>query len=328
MTAKTRFFIISDTHAGDFNIKPGHGADVVIHCGDLTEESKIHEYHHTLQLLKDLDAPLKLVIAGNHDFTLDTPAFRRKVDEATEPLDPELVRKEYGDYGEARQLFDSASGITFLDEGTHQFNLHNGATMTIYASPYTPSKGGNAYQYDPELGHQFDIGKDVDIVITHGPPHGIMDFAESRRAGCPHLFGAVARARPRIHCFGHTHEGWGAKIVAWREHVTKSPSHFTDIDNGRSTVIEKLSNITKTKFDTPESVTEKFRKAEQYTQRGYCATCHCDSDSDTLKKGTHTLFINAAVEGLSDELPIQPPWLVDIDLPLAHQHNETKTQES
>ncbi|KAI3324009.1 ser/Thr protein phosphatase family protein [Xylariaceae sp. AK1471] len=316
MSVKTRFLIISDTHSDSFDVMSGNKADVVIHCGDLTDGSKINEYRQTLQLLKDLDAPLKLVIAGNHDFTLDTLAFKEKLANTPEPLDPQLVQKEYGKYGEARQLFDEAPNVTFLDEGTYSFNLDNGALMTVYASPYTPSKGGNAFQYHPETDHEFAIRKGIDVVMTHGPPHGIMDMAHSRRAGCPQLFKAIARARPRLHCFGHIHEGWGAKLIAWKEPTTENPSHFTDIDNGRSVVIDKLSSIAETKFDTPDSRTNKRSKAEQYIQQGYRATSHCEGDKDSLEQGAHTLFVNAAMEGLTEILPRQPPWLVDIDLPL------------
>ncbi|KAI0479179.1 ser/Thr protein phosphatase family protein [Xylariaceae sp. FL0804] len=318
MEVKTRILIISDTHAepGALGIGNGHRADVVIHCGDLTEESKIEEYRQTLQLLQSINAPLKLAIAGNHDFTLDVPAFRRKVEEAIEPLEPELVQRTYGNYGEARRLID-ASGITFLDEGTHQFKLDNGARMTVYASPFTPSKGGNGFQYHPEAGHDFSISSDVDVVITHGPPHGIMDYAHGRRAGCPYLFKAVAKARPRLHCFGHIHEGWGAKLLRWRDAVSQEPSHFVDIDNGRSVIVEKLSNITRTNFDTPESILEKRDKATRYTNTGFCSTSHCQNDTAPLERNKHTLFINAAIQGVSEELPTQPAWLVDIELPRA-----------
>ncbi|KAI0911413.1 ser/Thr protein phosphatase family protein [Ustulina deusta] len=316
-TVKTRVLIISDTHGEVFKIKPEHKADVVIHCGDLTDQSKLDEYHRTLQLLKDLDAPLKLVIAGNHDFTLDTPAFERKVNEATELLEPELVRREYGDYGEARRLFDEAPGIAFLDEGTHTFRLHNGALLTVYASPYTPSAGGNAFQYHPNTGHQFAIGRDTDIVITHGPPRGIMDRTDQGRAGCTDLFAAVARAQPQLHCFGHIHEDWGAKLVAWRWRggTTDTPSHFTDIDNNHSTVIDTLKHIIEKNSDAPNTRTRKLIRAEQYTQQGYCVTSCCQEDRDAMGPNAHTLFVNAAVEGVTDSFPMHPPWIVDIDLP-------------
>ena len=84
----------------------------------------------------NIPAPLRLVMARNHDFTMDMPAFREKVAHASPPLDPDLVSKVYGDYGEAKQLFDNArfAGMLFLDEASHQFTLENGATLLVYAS--------------------------------------------------------------------------------------------------------------------------------------------------------------------------------------------------
>ncbi|KAI0534805.1 ser/Thr protein phosphatase family protein [Xylaria digitata] len=287
MSISTKFLIISDTHADDIQLNKDVSADVVIHCGDLTEKSKLHEYRKSLQLLKDVDAPLKLVIAGNHDFTLDVPAFRVKVAEAVPVLEPELA-------------------LHFSTKGR----------ITVYASPYTPSEGGNSFQYSPKTGHRFDIGEQVDVVITHGPPHGIMDFAQSQRAGCPDLFAAIAGARPRLHCFGHIHEGWGAKLVAWRSQVSEQPSHFTDIDNNKSKVIEKLSNIIETKYDTTDTKLEKRETARRFTQRGYCSTSHCAGDDAPLEWKAHTLFVNAAVQG-PEGLPVQPPWLVQFELPPA-----------
>ncbi len=318
---KTRFYIVSDTHGIEFESKDrfSQHADVAIHCGDLTEESKLEEFQATLRLLMDIQAPLKLVIAGNHDFTLDIPTFREKVANARPPLDPELVKKIYGAHGEARQLFEDArsAGITFLDEGSHQFFLENGAILTVYATPYTPSLGDWGFQYPPNQGHNFSITKGVDLVISHGPPRGIMDYTDSKqRAGCPHLFTAIARARPRIHCFGHIHEGWGAKMITWRAQLTESPSHFTDIDNDKSTLIEKLAGFQHSRFDTLEAREEKAEKELYHRQKGYYATSHCVGDAQPLEYRVQTLFINAAIQG-TEENPLQLPWLVDIDLPKA-----------
>lgn len=82
LTVKTRFLVISDTQGSEDFRRPQDPAGVGIHCGDLTDESKPDEFRATLRFLKRLDAPLKLVIAGNHDFTLDTPVFERKIAEA------------------------------------------------------------------------------------------------------------------------------------------------------------------------------------------------------------------------------------------------------
>jgi hypothetical protein len=321
---KTRFLIISDTHGMEFTpmIRPTDHADVAIHCGDLTDKSKIEEFQTTIQLLKDIDAPLKLVIAGNHDFAMDVPVFKRKIAEleARQSVEPELLRKTYGDYGEVRQLFEEAkaAGIIFLDKGIHRFNLENGALLTVYASPYTPSLGDRGFGYHPEQGHDFSIKKGVDVVITHGSPRGIMDYTHSRqRAGCPQLFGVVARARPCLHCFEHIHEGWGAKLITWRDQLSEIPSHFTDIDNDKSVLVENLSSLRGSKFDTIQTLEEKFKKMEYYHHERSRVTSHCAGDANLIKSGSQTLFVNAAIEGTSEDYPVQLPWLVDIELPSA-----------
>jgi Icc-related predicted phosphoesterase len=301
---KTRFLIMSDSHGEELlsNTKIPEPVNIVIHCGDLTEESKIEEFRRTLHYLRNISAELKLVIAGNHDFTMDVPIFRKKVADVQPALDPHLVCKEYGNYGEVRQLFEEAksAGIIFLDEGTHIFNLQNGALLKVYASPFTPSLSGDwGFQYYPNQGHEFLIPKDIDVVITHGPPKGIMDYTEAhQRAGCPRLFEAVTRARPRLHCFGHIHEGWGAKLVAWRNKISENPSHFTDIDNSRSVVIGNIARLKESyKDDRPP----------------WLSSSHCSEDSKPLEPGKHTLFVNAAIQGITDLNQI--PWLIDIELP-------------
>ncbi|EEP78121.1 predicted protein [Uncinocarpus reesii 1704] len=299
---KTRFFIISDTHGETLTPRISVKADVAIHCGDLTQESKISEFRTTIQLLKDLDAGLKLVIAGNHDFTLDTPVFKEKIVESCLQSEMHTVIKEYGEFEEARQLLDKAAetGIIFLEEGSHHFTLANGASLTVYASPWVPSASNWGFSFHPERGHNFFIDEGVDVVITHGPPKGILDYTEARqRADCSKLFEAVARARPRMHCFGHIHEGWGAKLVSWREEPSEVPSHFTDIDNERSVTLERLATLAAKKDGNRSNMV--------------CSTSHCRGDESPLEKGQQTLFVNAAIQSLEGEQ--QLPWLVDVELP-------------
>ncbi|KAF3762275.1 Metallo-dependent phosphatase [Cryphonectria parasitica EP155] len=310
---KTRILILSDTRGMTMDGKlPHQSADVAIHCGDLTTESKLDEFRATLQLLRKIKAPLKLVIAGNHDFTLDEPIFRSKAEEAIAHSDRKLIVRTYGDYGQARQLFTDAreNGIHFLDEGIHHISLANGSKLTVYASPYTPSLGDWEFQYHPDQGHHFDIPDGVDIAITHGPPRGILDRTDGReRAGCPDLSASVARSKPRIHCFGHIHEGWGAKVVAWREKLSENPSHLTDIDNDKSHVVELLSTLKRGRFDDDETAREKGEKARLYARQNYCGVS-LGHDGE----GQQTLFVNAAIEGRDMEGSLQLPWLVDLGL--------------
>ncbi|KAH7304711.1 Metallo-dependent phosphatase-like protein [Stachybotrys elegans] len=296
---KTRFLIISDTHGLDLSYhKPLVPADVVLHCGDLTEHSKFSEIQATIQLLRSISAPLKLVIAGNHDWTLDKLAYELKVAEAKK-IDPTCsdhdIEKAFGKYGAVRRLLEAARehGILFLEEGVHNIRLHNGSNLKLYASPYTPSNGGEwGFQYNSS--HDFDI-PDVDVVMTHGPPLGIMDRSGRDRIGCSQLFTAVRKAQPRLHCFGHVHKGWGGKLVAWRKQVSESPCHFNDIDNNNSEVIGSL-------LHPPELAEFK----------------------DPIQPET-TLFVNAALE--ADGALSQRPWLVEMDLS-AHTEKEVSIQGS
>jgi Icc-related predicted phosphoesterase len=141
----------------------------------------------------------------------------------------------------------------------------------------------------------------------------MMDMsAERKRIGCPQLFAAVAKAQPRIHCFGHVHEGWGAKLVTWRSQISDTPSHFTDIDNDKSHIIETLLSLQGSKFESPEERKLREKRNAEYRLHGHCQISHCGDSMTPLGNG-QTLFVNAAVKGHNDL--DQLPWIVDIQLP-------------
>jgi len=50
-------------------------------------------------------------------------------------------------------------------------------------------------------------------MMTHGPPKGILDEYEQGNMGFENLLRAARRARPRLYCFGHIHEGYGSKLI-------------------------------------------------------------------------------------------------------------------
>jgi hypothetical protein len=106
-------------------------------------------------MLGTIKAELKLVIAGNHDISLDaTPRVESMSDE------------EYAKYNEAALeimtgLSAKETGITYLQEGTYSFTLSNGATFRVYASPYTVESGGWAFSYKP-LEDRFNDAKQTE----------------------------------------------------------------------------------------------------------------------------------------------------------------------
>ncbi|MEZ4298758.1 MAG: hypothetical protein R3B70_27655 [Polyangiaceae bacterium] len=58
------------------------------------------------------------------------------------------------------------------------------------------------------------IPEGIDVLLTHGPPHGVLDLTSGHEnAGCEDLRAALDRVRPRLHVFGHIHEGAGTQLV-------------------------------------------------------------------------------------------------------------------
>lgn len=220
----TNFLVLSDTH-GKSNLPKNLSnvnVNVVLHCGDLSECGKLEDYRRTIALLAAISAPLKLVIAGNHDLTLDKQ-FWDKYSTATGAC---LHRQ-------ARELWigkeANDAGIVFLENGLHEFKLDNGAKLRIYASSATPNSSGvrewafghrtREDIYNPEgRGISYstyaattssDITDDaqIDVFMTHGPAKYRLDKTKfgGESIGCPHLFRALRRTRPALHVFGHVH---------------------------------------------------------------------------------------------------------------------------
>ena len=55
------------------------------------------------------------------------------------------------------------------------------------------------------------IPEHLDVLITHGPPLGILDETapQTLHLGCAELLDAVWSKKPKVHLFGHIHGGAG-----------------------------------------------------------------------------------------------------------------------
>lgn len=162
----TRFFIISDTH-NDTSVEQatvGQAADVLILCGNITQDSIPSQYKRTAEMLSRVEAPLKLAIAGNHDYSLE------ELPPGDESEEEDIGLGDQG-LGDAKEILEGY-GFKVLDEGHYTFSLPNGAELNVYASPGTPYRTNaknrrHAFQY---IRKRFRIFKQTDVVITHGPP--------------------------------------------------------------------------------------------------------------------------------------------------------------
>ncbi|KNG50208.1 phosphodiesterase alkaline phosphatase d [Stemphylium lycopersici] len=314
---KTRFLVISDTHSASpsqnvadndaYFRPPFPRADVLLHCGDMTMIGYLEEYGKTLDMLEGFDADLKLVIAGNHDITLDAEYYDRK--------GQNMHRAEYHKDlpAKAREMWTGErakkSGVTYLEEGTHTFQLNNGAVLRVYASPYQPEFCDWAFPYfrnedrynashqctpnsKPIAENPVPDFPHIDVMMTHGPPLGVLDeIVTEEHVGCEHLLRAARRCKPRLHCFGHIHEAWGAKKVRWND--------SNELDVKPEQHIQTAEAI---RFDSDKS------KAER------AVTVNISQGSDAaVEFGKETLMVNASIMDVRYK-PWNGPWLVDLDL--------------
>jgi Icc-related predicted phosphoesterase len=95
---------------------------------------------------------------------------------------------------------------TYLE---HEFVEVEG--IKIFGSPYTPEFYDWAFMYKPQEGiHIWNIPhKEIDILVTHGPPLGILDQVQRGNTGCLDLLNLIHKVKPKYHLFGHIHEAYG-----------------------------------------------------------------------------------------------------------------------
>lgn len=92
--------------------------------------------------------------------------------------------------------------------------------LKFYGSPWQPRFMHWAFNLSrgAEIKEKWDlIPADTDVLITHGPPLGILDQVPRdltdgyEHTGCEELLPAVQRIKPKLHVFGHIHEGYGVE---------------------------------------------------------------------------------------------------------------------
>lgn len=191
---------ISDLHGHYPELE---GGDLLIVAGDLTAGDKTEQYEQFFTWLCMQDHyRKKILIAGNHDNGL---------------LETHPKKIENGIY----HNFECCEYL--CDSGT-EFEV-----LKIWGSPWTkrfegmnPDCMAFTCETDDELLEKWAmIPEDTDILVTHSPPYGLMDavhnYMEGRieSVGSKSLSAALRRIRPKLHVFGHIHEGYGI----WRPNL-------------------------------------------------------------------------------------------------------------
>ena len=173
-----RILHISDTHGRHGELHDLPEADVVVHSGDFTFAGSEAEAYDFMDWFCDLPYPHKIFIAGNHDFCM---------------------------YG--------AAAVDGLPSNVH-YLCNSGVTV-----------GGIRFYGVPMfiqdcIGGQFDrcllgIPDGTDVVITHQPPYGVLDFSDYGSGPACHgdvlLRRRVLAVKPCFHLFGHEHSCYGVE---------------------------------------------------------------------------------------------------------------------
>lgn len=181
---------ISDLH--NHFITPPEG-DLLLIAGDLTGMGRASEIEAAglwLDRIVDRYTHGIVLTAGNHDWLTERDPVRAL----------ELLNPFYNDK------------IQYLVRNTCEV-----AGLKIYGSPDTPEFCNWAWNRTAHELHALwsAIPEGVDIVVTHGPPYGILDkVPRGELVGCKYLRKELfERVKPKAHVFGHIHLGHGTQEV-------------------------------------------------------------------------------------------------------------------
>lgn len=201
---------ISDTHNRHENIKIPK-CDILIHCGDWTSLGKYSEVRNFAQWLDKQDAKHIILIPGNHELE-----FEGKFPESRSWITDFCPR--------ANLLVDESvviEGIKFHGSPATPFFCDWAWNRTKNDAP-TRHYIGNEQEklIQPIKPHWDKIPDDVNVLITHGPPHGILDqttFADGEprpeRLGCELLMNRIKELKDLdLHFFGHIHAPGGQQV--------------------------------------------------------------------------------------------------------------------
>ncbi|MEM1298566.1 MAG: metallophosphatase domain-containing protein [Pseudomonadota bacterium] len=178
-----KIVVISDTH-GEHEALGILEGDVLIHCGDVEqlfrpdEEAvgKVDEWFGRQRFDRIF------CIGGNHDLGLE-----RAAQTSANPF----------------------RNAVFLHDRTE---LYRG--LTFHGSSWVPMLQGHAFFADDRdlVAAWRRVPKDVDVLVTHTPPAGILDMSSRDLAlGCEHLSARLQGLNPMLHCFGHVHASRGTE---------------------------------------------------------------------------------------------------------------------
>lgn len=182
-----RLWHISDSHNHHEQYIVPKNIDVVIFSGDCSQSIVNYENEREVLLFMDwmskLDIERKIFVGGNHDISLTNGTL------------------SVADFRE--------HAITYLE---NSYTLVEG--LLVWGSPVTPHFQAHASAFCKPRMQTHKVWDNIhpltDILVTHGPPKGILDLCWAEHStigvvGDANLSDVIRNIKPKLHLFGHVH---------------------------------------------------------------------------------------------------------------------------
>lgn len=200
---------LSDTHNKHRDIHEIPDGDIIIHSGDATRRGTLESFEDFFDWFSSLPHTYKIFVAGNHDIGLDPEFIDNQCNYIPEE---ELLQRSKETSIKAEALIPD--NVIYLKDSLVEIE-----DLKIYGAPWTPRFLNWAFLHNrgEAIAEKWAlIPDDVDILVTHGPAYGHGDVAPpwilsryQRNVGCLALLKRIIEIKPKVHVFGHIHQGYG-----------------------------------------------------------------------------------------------------------------------
>jgi Icc-related predicted phosphoesterase len=195
--------VLSDTHGWHKKCEC-EGGDIILHAGDASSRGTRQEMLNFFDWYGKQKYDHRIFVPGNHDWECED--------------EPEEMKKACEENG---IILLNDSGVTVKG-------------VKIWGSAVQPTFCDWAFNRDrgPKIQKHWDlIPKDTEVLITHGPPAGILDMTTyasgdpREGVGCDNLLKTMEKLNVRLHVFGHIHEARG---ITYKKETTYINAAFLD----------------------------------------------------------------------------------------------------
>jgi Icc-related predicted phosphoesterase len=200
---------MSDTHSQTLDVL--EECDILIHCGDFSNLGKLDEvsfFDREIGRLKSIGRIKKaIVVPGNHDLSFD------------------MIKNQFN--------LNIAPNLQNVDHLLiHDYLEVDG--LTIFGTPFVPTFYDWAFMRDEvDLFPIYSqIPPDLDILICHGPPRGILDTNErGESCGSAAMASLIEDLAPKYMAFGHIHPSRGIVKRNWQSNLSTTFINCACVDS-------------------------------------------------------------------------------------------------